>query len=137
MGQPLPHKLVDLLREMRAKGVSLAGLREATGLSKDTIIRYTSPGTLPERKWTDAAVQFLREEYPQGKTLEYLAERINQMVGRTDITPNAVHVKVGQLKLLRNNPNNQAKSEGRKAYWRKWREGRVTNNRRCPPPSDN
>lgn len=41
MGQPLPEKLVDLLREMRSKGVSLAGLREATGLNPKTLAKAT------------------------------------------------------------------------------------------------
>lgn len=42
MADALPLALVDLLREMRVAGVSIGGLREATGLSTKTIIKYTS-----------------------------------------------------------------------------------------------
>jgi hypothetical protein len=103
---------------MRAKGVSIRGLREATGLSKDAIIRYTSPEVWEPRKWTDAALAYLDAEYPKGTTLEDLASEINRMLGRTDITPHAVQVKVGQRKLLRNEPNNEARIEAIRRYWR-------------------
>ena len=168
MGQ-LPVKLVELLREMRGKGVSLAGLREATGINQKTLIRYTSdvprrgvcpcgrpadhgggcverrkrysPETLARnigertRKWSEAADNFLKEHYPTGMTLEELAEHINQMLGRTDITPHAVQVRVGKFKLLRNARNNEAIAEARREYWRKWRAGEITNNQRCPAPN--
>ena len=167
----LPAKLVELLREMRAKGVSLAGLREATGLNQKTLIRYTSdvprrgvcpcgrpadhgggcserrkrysPETLARnigertRKWTDEADNYLKANYPTGMSLEELATRSNEMLGRTDITPHAVQVRVGKYKLTRNPDarNNEAIAEARREYWRRWRAGEITNNQRCPAPN--
>jgi hypothetical protein len=170
MGQ-LPPKLVDLLREMRSKGVSLAGLREATGLNQKTLIRYTSDvprgGVCPcgrpadhgggcserrkrysaealarnigdvTRKWNDEADAYLREHYPTGMSLEELAEHSNKVLGRTDITPSAVQVRIGKWKLRRNPDavNNKAKAEARTRYWEKWRAGEITDNQRCPAPN--
>lgn len=171
MGRPLPHKLVELLREMRAKGVSLAGLREATGLNQKTLIRYTSDvpraalcacgrradhgggcierrkGYSPEaviranigdftRKWNDEADNFLLEWYPKGMSLEEIAEQVNKILGRTDITPHAVQVRAGTRGLTRNPGarNNKAIAAARRQYWERWRQGKVTNNQRCPPP---
>lgn len=126
MGKQLPDKLVDLLREMRSKGVSLNGLREATGLSKDTIIRYTSPEIPPEPKWTPKAIDYLRTNYPPGESMDDLTAVIHAITGRTDITQHAVKVKIGQLKLLRDQPNNQAKGVASREYWDKWRQNRST-----------
>lgn len=121
---------------MRARGVSINGLREATGLSRDTIIHYTSPETLPEKKWTQEAENYLRERYPPGEDILTLTAEVNKMLGRTDITPRAVQVRIGQLKLLRVKPNNDAKGDASREYWQKWRSGEVADNPRCPPPDD-
>lgn len=119
MGQKLPDALVGLLREMRAGGISLSGLHEATGLSRDTLVRYTSPDKPPERKWTPEAEALLHELYPVGTDTDEIARRVNELLGRTDITAKAVLVRVGQLKILRNSLDGKAKKISE--FWRKRR----------------
>lgn len=131
--QSLPDKLVDLLREMRTSGVTVEGLVEATGLPRTTVCHYTDP---PKgNKWTEPAVEYLRQNYHTGESLDDLTAMVQAITGRSDISRSAVLVKVGQLKLHRDEPNNGAKAHGRKEYWRKWRAGEITNNSRCPPPN--
>lgn len=120
MGRQLPDKLVDLLREMRAGGVSIRGLQEATGLAKDTIIRYTSPETLPERKWSHEAEDLLRQLYPTGCLLEDITVGVNAMGVDVDVA--AVRVRIGQLKLRRQGQRREPQVNAKKEYWRKWRE---------------
>lgn len=147
MADALPPALVDLLREMRAAGVSINGLREATGINARTIIKYTSdrhqnsgvpvnhaPIGDRTRKWTDEANKLLCDEWSAGATLDSLVTRINAMLGRSDITARAVRVRIAQLKLHRPTGfQNEEISAARRAYWERWRRGQITDNRRCPP----
>jgi hypothetical protein len=168
MPAALPPALVDLLREMRAAGVSINGLIEATGINRHTVIKYTSaldeavcgcgrprghPGnctarragrTAPPgislaigdrtRKWTAEAERMLGVWWRQGLTPAEIAPRVNALLGRTDISPHAVQVKVGKLKLLRHGKRSDLIAQARRDYWARWRRGEVTDNERCPSP---
>lgn len=127
MGRQLPDKLVDLLREMRAGGVSIRGLEQATGLAKDTIIRYTSPEIPPQQKWSPEAEDLLRQLYPTGCLLEHITVGVNAM--GVDVDASAVRVRIGQLKLRRLGQKRQPQADAIQEFWQKWRAGQVTHRR--------
>jgi hypothetical protein len=114
---------------MRDGGISLSGLQQATGISRDTLIHYTSSGAPPEKKWTTEADNILRQLYPAREEVPVIAECVNLMLCRTDITERAVRVRIGQLKILKAGSLSEAEAEIIRETWARWKTERQSAHR--------